>query len=448
MRPGYSLRFRLLAGAAVSIALALAVAGVGLSSLFAGHLRERLDLELGNHLDQLAAGLGLDDAGGPVLERPLSDPRFQRPLSGLYWQVAVAGAPVLRSRSLWDVTLALPGDQLPDGVLHRHEAIGPNGVPVIVVERSVQLPGATARFRLAAAESRAAVDRARAEFDRTLGLSLLVLMLVLTLAAALQVAVGLRPLARLRAELAEIRAGRRGSFDAAVPAEVQPLADDLNHLLAHSAEVVGRARVQAGNLAHALKTGLAVIGNEVDGLDAAVAGRIRGRLDDMLRHVNHHLGRARAAAAGGLPGWRTELAPTIAALGRTLASLHAERAPAIVIDCPPALTFAGEQEDLEEILGNLMDNGCKWAAHRVLVSARRAGPGSIVLTVEDDGPGLPAGSEAALLIRGVRLDETVPGSGLGLGIVRDLSALYGGAVEFARSAMGGLMVSVTLPGGV
>ncbi len=447
MKAGYSLRFRLLAAAAVSIALALSVAGVVLSGLFETHLRERLDHELAGHLDQLAANLGLDEQQRPVLERPLSDPRFQRPLSGLYWQVLVEGKATIRSRSLWDTTLALPGDVLADGDLHRHETVGPGGIKVIVVERSVQLPGAATRFRLAAAESRSILDQARAEFDGMLVLALGMLTLFLTLAAAAQVAIGLRPLARLRTELAEIRTGQKKSFDKAVPIEVQPLADDLNHLIAHSAEVVERARVQAGNLAHALKTGLAVIGNDLDGLNEATAQRFRSRLGDMLRHINHHLGRARAAGAGGLPGWRTEVAPTIAALTRTLASLHGEKELRFKTDCDQNLIFAGEKEDLEEIVGNLMDNACKWAVDQVRVSGHRSGDSRlVVLVIEDNGPGLPVGSEESIIKRGVRLDETVPGSGLGLGIVGDLCELYGGSLEFSKSDYGGLKVIVTLPG--
>ena len=447
MKAGYSLRFRLLAAAAVSIALALAVAGVVLSGLFEAHLRERLDHELAGHLDQLAANLGLDDRQRPVLERPLSDPGFQRPLSGLYWQVLVEGNATLRSRSLWDMVLVLPRDILADGDLHRHETIGPGGSQVIVVERSVQLPGAASRFRLAAAESRLVLDQARAEFDGMLVLALGMLTLFLTLAAAIQVTIGLRPLARLRTELAEIRANQRESFDAAVPIEVQPLVDDLNHLIAHSAEVVERARVQAGNLAHALKTGLAVIGNELAGLNEVTARRFRYRLDDMLRHINHHLGRARAAGAGGLPGWRTEVAPTVAALTRTLTNLHGEKELSFKTNCDPNLIFSGEKEDLEEILGNLLDNACKWAADQVMISAHRADQGSLInLIIEDNGPGLPVGAEETIIRRGVRLDETIPGSGLGLGIVSDLCELYGGTLEFAKSSFGGLKVIVTLPG--
>ena len=445
MSGAYSLRFRLLAGAVVSLLLALAIAGWVLSDLFQRHLRDRFDQELANHLDQLAANLGIDPEGRPILERPLSDPRFQRPLSGLYWQVAVDRAPLLRSRSLWDGTLELPVDSLNDGDLHRHLSHGPDNAPVIVVERSVHLEGAPQRFRLAAAEARSALDRAQDEFDRTLAVSLGMLTLVLALAAAVQVTVGLRPLARLRRELADIRGGRRKSFDAAVPLEVKPLVDDLNHLLAHSTEVVERARVQAGNLAHALKSGLAVIANELDRVAGAEAASLRERLDAMSRQVNHHLSRARAAAASGLPGWRTEVAPVVAALTRALGSLHADRATEVVIEVPAGLAFAGEREDLEELLGNLMDNACKWSAGRCRISARAAGAGRLTVTVEDNGPGLPEGSEAVVQGRGVRLDESVPGTGLGLGIVRDLCELYGGSLILGRSELGGLKAELILP---
>ncbi|MFN3075694.1 MAG: sensor histidine kinase [Alphaproteobacteria bacterium] len=437
----YSLRFRLLVGGAVSVLLALTIAGLLLSGLFETQLRRRFDRELSNHVDQLAANLDASGSGQVTLARPLSDPRFLRPLSGLYWQVATESQPLLRSRSLWDAELRLPPDALTDGDEHRHIAPGPDGIPLVVLERSVRLPGRDAWVRLAVAESQASLDQVQHEFDRTLALSLATLVLVLTLAAAIQVSIGLRPLERLRAELAEIRSGKRRSFDTAMPAEVRPLVEDLNHLLVHGEEVVTRARVQAGNLAHALKTGLAVIANDLDGREAPL---VRERLDGMLRSVNHHLSRARAAAASGIPGWRTEMAEVVTALQRTLLSLYAERGLRIETHVEKDLVFAGEREDLEEMLGNLMDNACKWAASRVVVRAGTVGDGRLVLTVEDDGPGMPEGAETRLLTRGVRLDETVPGSGLGLGIVRDLCLLYGGELSLGRSGSGGVKVELTL----
>ncbi|CAK0748546.1 two-component system, OmpR family, sensor histidine kinase PhoQ [uncultured Gammaproteobacteria bacterium] len=465
MSAGRSLHLRLLAAAAVSVTLALAVAGVVLSDLFAGHVRARQERELANHLDQLAAAVEPDASGRPALIRPLSDPRFQRPLSGLYWQVSAGDLAVLRSRSLWDAALALPGDGLTDGDLHVHQTLGPEGAPVIVAERLLRFAGGDdGRFRLAVAEANAELNRAGGEFNRTLALSLVALAGVLVVATAVQVSIGLQPLRRLRSELAEIRAGRRERFELGLaPAEIVPLIGDLNHLLEHSAEVVARARVHAGNLAHGLKTGLAVIGNELDLLDPVAAATLRPRLDDMLRQINHHLGRARAAAAAGLPGWRTEVAPVVVALRRTLLSLYADRPPAITIECSSFLTFAGEKEDLEEVLGNLLDNACKWTAGQIQVSAHTTHDGDddegsvgkaasqqqcdtwIKLEIEDDGPGLPEGREAEILNRGVRLDESVPGTGLGLGIVRDLTALYGGRVAFSRSSLGGLKVTVLLP---
>jgi len=443
-----SLRRRLLLGGAVSLSLALGVAGLGLSQLFQDHLRRNFERELSHHLDQLAATVELGADGLPRLTRPLSDPRFLRPLSGLYWQISSEGVVRLRSRSLWDAVLPLPPDELVDGTLHSHRLEGPDHGRLTALERSVELPEAPRRLRLVVAESMADLEQAGHSFDRTLLVSLSLLTLVLTLAAAVQVWIGLRPLGRLRQQLAEIRAGRRKRFGGTVPTELKPLVDDLNALLGHSEEVVERARVQAGNLAHALKTGLAVIGNDVDQIaaraEAEPVARMRERLDDMRRQLEHHLGRARAAAARSLPGWRTAVAPVVGALSRTLARLHAGRELRFQAELAPGLEFAGEREDLEEILGNLMDNACKWAATTVRVSGAHA-EGVLVLTVADDGPGLPPGAAEALAARGTRLDLTVPGSGLGLGIVRDLCQLYGGSLSLERADLGGLAAVVRLP---
>ncbi|WP_029009338.1 sensor histidine kinase [Azospirillum halopraeferens] len=445
MRWSRSLRFRLLAGAAVWIALALTLAGGILSDLFREHVQTRFAAELTTHLDQLAAALETGADGAPALPRPLSDPRFRRPLSGLYWQVEDGGRPVLRSRSLWDVTLALPPDALADGEIHRHRIAGPDGQSLLALERMVFLPDAAEPVRIAVAGDEAETAAARASFDRTLALSLAVLGVALIGAVLVQVAVGLRPLARLRRELAAIRAGQRRRLSGDVPEEVRPLAEDLNAVLDHGEEVVARARVQAGNLAHALKTDLAVLAN--DARDPASGGgeRIVRRLERMTRAIDHHMARARAAAAHGVPGVRTEVTPVIERLVRTLSRLHAGRVLAFAVDCAPGLVFAGERQDLEEMLGNLLDNACKWADTRVRVTVAPDPAAGLVVTVEDDGPGLAPGQRAAVLAPGVRLDEAVPGSGLGLAVVTDVAGLYGGTLALEDSALGGLKATVRLP---
>ena len=442
-----SLRFRLLAGALVWTACALAVAGIILADLFREHVRRALEAELVIHLNQLTATLEAPD-GQPRLAHELSDPRFQRPLSGLYWQVEVPDDGMLRSRSLWDQVLGLPPDMVADGEVHRHEVPGPAEPRLVVVERSVVLPRATTPLRLAIGADARLVEEPAGTFARTLAVSLVVLGLALLAAAMVQVEVGLRPLARLRQELAAVRSGLRKRFATSVPVEVEPLTEDLNLLLEHSEAVLARARVQAGNMAHALKADLAVLTNEVRELTPAnvaqTAPGLEGRLERMRRHLDHHMARARAAAARGVPGVGTEIGPVASGLARTLERLHAERGIRIELDLQPGLRFGGEQEDLQEMLGNLMDNACKWARRRARVAGRAEGRNAVVLAVEDDGLGMPDQSYA-VPSPGVRLDESVPGTGLGLAIVRDLAELYGGVLRLGKAELGGLCAELRLP---
>lgn len=441
MRAPRSLRFRLLAGAALWIALALAAAGVGLSTLFRDHVIARFDTELEHHLDQLAANIDVDGDGKPVLPQALSDPRFQRPLSGLYWQVQAGGA-VLRSRSLWDVVLDLPPD--PDRSPHRHDVKGPQGQHLVVIERSVTLADTGAALRLVIAADTSELATVMRAFNVTLAGSLGLLAVALILAAVIQVQVGLLPLVRLRRGLAEVRAGRAERLGGTLPSEVQPLVDDLNALLGHASDVVARSRLEAGNLAHALKTNLAILANEAAALDEVAARPINRQIDLIRRTIDHHMARARAAATKGVPGSSTAIEGAVAAIVRVMRRLYDERGLDIEDRIPPGLVFAGDRQDFDEILGNLVDNACKWANGRIEISAG-AEAGMIWLAVDDDGPGLADAEREAVLSPGVRLDESVPGSGLGLAMVREFATLYGGRLHLGRSALGGLRALVELP---
>ncbi|KAA0592374.1 signal transduction histidine kinase [Azospirillum lipoferum] len=444
-----SLRFRLLAGAAVWVALALMLAGWIIADLFQTHVRQRFEAELTNHLEQLAAVLEIDADGRPALRQPLSDPRFRRPLSGLYWQVGESAATPLRSRSLWDSVLALPDDRVENGGLHRHDATGPANQSLTVLERFVLLPERAEPVRIAVAADRAELAGVTRAFNATLALSLAVLAAALIVAALIQVQIGLSPLSRLRGELTEVRAGRKKGFDVAMPTEIRPLVEDLNALLAHAEEVVGRGRLQAGNLAHALKTNLAVLANEAGALDErnarTVGAAMVRQVELMRRHVDHHMARARAAAARSVPGISTPVADCVAALVRVMRKLHAQAGLDINVDAPAGLLFAGEREDLDEMLGNLLDNACKWARGRVEVTCRAEGGGMLSLVLDDDGPGLPDDCRETALEPGVRLDESMPGTGLGLAVVRDVARLYGGDVRLDASPLGGLRAVLRLP---
>jgi len=446
-----SLRVRLLVGSLVWIFATLTLTGFVLTDLFRKHVAARFEAELHLHLDQLTANIETGPDGAPTLRAELSDPRLRKPYSGLYWQVDGMGdrpAALLRSRSLWDATLAVPADSVPDGEVHVHRIAGPERGRVVMMERVIrpaERPDRPLRL-LVAADERGMTDPVR-EFVGLLAIGLGVLATGLGIAVGVQVSVGLAPLRRLRDALATVRDGRSRRLDGAFPNEVQPLVDELNALLEHDADVVARARTQAGNLAHAVKTPLAVLGNAAARERGGLAELVADQVGAAQRQVDYHLARARAAAATKMPGLRTPVRPVLESLVRVMRRLHAERGVEIAIE--PAVAggdpaFRGEEQDLQEMLGNLVDNACKWAAHRVALRLS-VEHGQLQIVIDDDGPGLAPGEREAVFERGVRADEQTPGSGLGLAIVRDLARLYRGDVRLDASPAGGLRAVLTLP---
>ena len=455
-----SLRFRLLAVTVAGVAVAVVLAGLVLSGLFREHVQRQFEAALVQQLDQVTARLEVDAQGQPVVAaQALSDPRWLKPYSGLYWQVDAMApdgrgrAGVLRSRSLWDTSLTLQVDALADGTVHVHEVAGPQGAPLLVLERTVRAEGVdAARWRLIVAADLQATQAATAQFTRVLALSLAALLVLLAAAAWAQVAVGLQPLRVLQRGLQDVQQAHTTQLQGTFPAEVQPLVNDFNGVLARNAEVLERARTQAGNLAHALKTPLSVLENAArapaprDG--AALAALVHEQVQVARRHIDWHLARSRVAASVHLPGQRTALEPVVGGLVRVMNKVHAARGVDITVALPDApLFFAGEAQDLQEMLGNLLDNACKWAQSTVRLQARALGGQlpQLVVSVEDDGPGIGAAQRAQAVERGVRLDETVPGTGLGLAIVQDLAALYGGRLDLEPADLGGLRVVLVLP---
>lgn len=445
------MRLRLVLGTVVWVTLALGIGGVVIYELFRDRVEGRFLADLGNHLNQLTSVVETGPDGNATMTQELSDPRFRVPYSGLYWQVTDEdGRPLLRSRSLWDVTLDLPADTSAEGTPRHHVVAGPEDRPLIALERAVQLPRAPARLHMIVAENQSVLMGVQQSFLRVLFLSFATLAVGVIAAAALVMSLGLRPMAALRQHLNAVRAGEAERLKGRYPDELQPLVDDLNALLEQERAVVERARTQAGNLAHALKTPLSVLANDAATLrkkgDADRADHLARQVAAMQRHVDYHLARARAAGSSRVPGTGTAVAGSVARLVRTLERLYADRTFAIDWTCPGGLTFRGEGQDLEEMLGNLLDNACKWADHWVRVTCERDGE-AVLLIVDDDGPGLAADQHEAVFERGRRLDESTPGAGLGLGIVRDLADIYGGAVRLETSPLGGLRAELRLPAG-
>jgi signal transduction histidine kinase len=274
------------------------------------------------------------------------------------------------------------------------------------------------------------------------------LAVVFIVAGISQVRSGLSPFDRLRARLAAVRDGRDRQIAGKYPTEVQPLVTDLNALLAHREGIVSRALAKAGDLAHGLKTPLAVLAQEAERVEAAGQGdsaaAIRVQVERMRRQIDYHLAHARAAVSGANPGARCLVSASVEGLARTLLQLHPDRGFSIQVNVDPALAIRGQREDLDEMLGNLLDNACKWAKSRVTVEASKDQDGVVIL-VDDDGPGLDPSMLEAVLQRGVRADEAAPGSGFGLAIVRDLTEVYGGSISLASAPMGGLRVRLQLP---
>ena len=275
-----------------------------------------------------------------------------------------------------------------------------------------------------------------------------VLALVLMWLGVRQVARGVSPLAHLRTRLAAVHQGKARRLEGDFPAEVTPLVDDLNTLLSQHETTVARAQAKAGDLAHGLKTPLAVLAREAD--QAAQAGHhdladaIRQQVDRMQGHISYHLAHARAAASAASATARCLVADSVGGLTRTMERLHAERGLVIDVSVSDALAVRVERQDLDEMLGNLLDNACKWATRRVRITAHAAGE-SVVITVDDDGPGVPEERREDVLQRGVRADQTAPGTGIGLAIVRDLTEIYGGSIHLASSPLGGAQAVLTLP---
>jgi signal transduction histidine kinase len=462
-----SLRVRLLAATVVSLCLALLAAHLWLGGLFRDHVMQQFDQALALQLDELTARLSFDDTGVPAIgPRGLSDPRWEQPYAGLYWQIMPHGAAAhavnastapdgskvlpmtLRSRSLWDSALQLPVDALADGATHRHDISGPRGEALRVLERVVQPPAPHDRaWRLAVAADPRTAQEAITRFQGVLAASLAGLGGLLVLAALAQVALGLAPLQAMQRGLQLVRGGQQARLQGKFPLEVQPLIDAFNQVLDQQADSLAKARAQAGNLAHGLKTPMAVLAQAAT---SAPPGELPALIQEQVqlaqRHMQWHLARARAAASPQMPGQRTPVQPLLEGLCRTLGKLHADRA--LQLQSPPDaadLAFAGEAQDLQEMVGNLLDNACRSARHAVQLRVERQGH-QLCFTVEDDGPGIAPNQREAVLQRGVRLDETPAGSGLGLAIVLDLATTYGGTLSLGDAqTLGGLRACLCLP---
>lgn len=442
-----SLRLRLVAGGAVAIVVALAIAGVALTFLFERHVARTIAADLEVHLKQLLAAIDVDPNGQLVLRQQPTDPRFSEPLSGLYWQVSDDRRQLLRSRSLWDTTLSPPTDDPAPGEVHQHRLAGPAGSHVLLAERRVRLTidDQPVPVRVAVAVDLARVSAAGTAFAIDLVLALLGLGVILAAATWVQVGLGLRPLDALRRAIAAIRSGSDQRLAARVPDEVRPLVEEVNALLDAREQEITRSRNRASDLAHGLKTPLAALAADSNRLRARgeieIAGEIDAVIESMRRHVDRELARVRTRGGDRLrPGVATLVAPLVQSLIDTVSRAGAAgriKYRAMIAD---DLAVPFDRADLAEVMGNLLENAARHAKSQVLVAAHRS-PDRTVISVEDDGSGIEPGLRSTALARGARLDERGGSAGIGLAIVQDVLDAYGWNLELAASDLGGLKAS-------
>ncbi|MEZ6028148.1 MAG: ATP-binding protein [Hyphomonadaceae bacterium] len=449
-----SIARRMLIAAAVWSAAVLLVAGWSLQAFYRTEADQQLDSTLSDTLDSLANSVSSENGEVRFDDDKLPrDEKFESALSGRYWAFVDLGADnsVVRTRkspSFFDVDVTVGAharDQAlsQPGVSLFFDAAGPNDKMVRTAIQAVTLMGRANPMLLYSSIDRTSADAAVGNFTLRLGIALGVLAIGLIGGIFLLIRYGLRPLHTIQNNLGDVRAGRRDSLDGEYPTELSPLVSEINTLIAHNRKVVERARTHVGNLAHALKTPLAVLKNEARGSDK-LSDLVRRQTEAMTSNVTHYLKRAQAAAQAEVLGARTDVREPVEGIARMLERLHRDKGIAIEVEVDPKAIFRGERGDFDELIGNLLENAAKWCKSRVNVTVTRDDDGLQVM-VDDDGPGLPPEHRAKALERGKRLDESEPGTGLGLSIVTELADIYGGRLHLEDSPIGGLRARLELP---
>jgi len=441
-----SLSRRIILIAAAWIGLLLFGGGFALDRVLANAVTSNFDYQLSYVLRSLIASATIDSDGEVFFSRQAAaDQRFIEPNSGLYWQVSAPGVPVkdaFPSRSLWDRRLAF-GDHHDDRNVHIYNSRQFSDETLRIVERDAQIPGSKVHWRFQVAQSRTELDGQIAVLRRTLIRSFALLGLGLVVLVWLQTFYGLWPLRRVRDEIAKMRAGQSNRISSAMPDEVAPMVEELNALIEHNERQAEEARRHAGNLAHALKTPLTVIMNAATAQADDLADTVIREARTMRRQVDHHLARARAVGRRGSAHSRAEVWPSLESVERAVARLY--RHVRIDITGPKDLQVHVERQDLDEMLGNLIENAAKYGGGSVFVTVSGQA-GFVELMIEDDGLGIPEEDRIRIFDRGVRLDTGKPGTGLGLAIVRDVAEIYEGTVTLEESEdLGGLLVRLRLP---
>ena len=438
-----TLAFRIITLSGIWIFIALAFTGALLVRSHREHIAQHYDAHVQLHLEELTGASEYEENGRFKLAFQPSDPRYRDLGSGWYWEVKQAGKTLKRSPSLGEGSLDLK-DRQPTTSVVVHEISGPENkiLRVHVIQIAVD-PNREPLVFLATAPT-GGITEDVAGYSSHMVISFIALGIGLLLAVLLQVHVALRPLKAISRRIGDIRAGRASKLPEDRLEDVQPLVDELNNLLDHNAVLVNRARNQLGDLAHSVKNPLTVIKNAAHDMEAGQRDLVLKQTTDISRSVDHYLSRARTYGTEKVLGARSSIKTSTEDLVYAMQRIYLKHNLIYDLSCLQGCWFRGEAQDLEEMLGNLMDNACKWAKSRVRVCCGTT-DGRLEITVEDDGPGIAPEEIENVMRRGHKLDESKPGHGQGLGIVKDIAALYGGSLSLARSELGGLQAKLELP---
>jgi signal transduction histidine kinase len=437
-----SLTRRMILTAAAWITILLIGGGAALDRVLVNSVEQNFDNQLEYVLTAMIASAEIGPDGEIRMNRPLGDQRFLEPNSGLYWQITGKGAMPFPSRSLWDRALSAPANHN-DQAVHFRNTNEFADEPLRIAERAIKLPDSDIAWTFMVAQSRDSLDRQIIELRSVLVTSFLLLGLGLIILAALQTFYGLWPLRAVRKAIAQMRGGRESRVTDALPDEVMPMVKELNALLDHNEKQAEESRRHAGNLAHALKTPLTVIMNSATAQSPDLADTIIREATTMRRQVDHHLARARAVGRRGHSHSRAQIWDSLESVERAVSRLYAHVRLDMAGD--KEISARVERQDLDEMLGNLIENAAKYGGGSVFVTVEDAGD-FVEMLIEDDGKGIPEAERERLFDRGARLDTGKPGTGLGLAIVRDVVEIYGGTVRLEESEdLGGLLVRLRLP---
>jgi len=438
-----TLAFRIIALSGIWIIIALIFTATMLVANHREHTAQHYDAHVKMHMEELTGASHFTQDGKFSLAFNPSDPRYRELNSGWYWEVKQAGQILKRSFSLGENSLNLKSVK-PTPDLAVYEIMGPQNkiLRVHVIEIKVD-PRQEPLVFLATAPTEGITEDV-ADYSNHIVFYFIALGIGLLLAVVLQVRVALKPLKAISTGISDIRAGKATKLPEDQLEDVQPLVDELNNLLDHNAVLVKRARNQLGDLAHSVKNPLTVINNAVHSMDIAQKDLILKQTTDIRRSVDHYLSRARTYGTEKVLGSRSSIKTATEDLVYAMQRIYKERDLVFDLSRLQGCWFKGEEQDLEEMLGNLLDNACKWAKSRVSIRCG-TGDGRLEISVEDDGPGIAVEKFENVMCRGGRLDESKPGHGQGLGIVKDITALYGGSLELARSDLGGLQAKLDLP---